>query len=257
MTPLPEESSRRPGAGREFMEKTKHMSVEQSDQQRGLPQPPLEIPPAPGLPLIDLPRPEDLSIPPLDLRVAIDRRRTISNYAHKSLTLEELAFLLWCTQGIHQTSGTFWTIRTVPSAGARHAFETYLLVNDVEGLKPGLYRYLALSHRLQQVDPDPAVAHRICDACLDQQFILRSGVTFIWTAVPYRMTWRYGERGYRDLHLDTGHVCQNLYLAAEAVGCGVCAISAFEDDIINGLLGIDGSDRFVIYLATVGKKDEA
>ena len=83
-----------------------------------------------------------------------------------------------------------------------------------------------------------------------------SGVVFLWTAVPYRMTWRYGERGYRDLHLDAGHVCQNLYLAAEAVGCGVCAIAAFDDDVMNDLLGIDGNDQFLIYLATAGKKDD-
>ena len=99
-------------------------------------------------------------------------------------------------------------------------------------------------------------AHRITSACFDQQFILRSGAVFLWTAVPYRMTWRYGERGYRDLHLDAGHVCQNLYLAAEAVGCGVCAIAAFDDDRMNELLGINGTDQFLIYLATVGKKEE-
>ena len=59
--------------------------------------------------------------------------------------------------------------------------------------------------------------------------------------------------GTGDLHLDAGHVCQNLYLAAEAVDCGVCAIAAFDDDIMNGLLGINGKDQFLIYLATVGK----
>jgi SagB-type dehydrogenase family enzyme len=69
------------------------------------------------------------------------------------------------------------------------------------------------------------------------------------------MTWRYGERGYRDLHLDAGHACQNLYLASEAVGCGTCAIAAFDDDRMNELLAINGTDQFLIYLATVGKKE--
>jgi SagB-type dehydrogenase family enzyme len=68
------------------------------------------------------------------------------------------------------------------------------------------------------------------------------------------MNWRYDERGYRYMHLDAGHVCQNLYLASEAVGCGVCAIGAYDDDGVNALLGIDGSEQFVIYMATVGKK---
>jgi SagB-type dehydrogenase family enzyme len=244
------------GTGHEFMEKTRYLYIGKSDQQKGLPQPPLELPPDPRARTISLPRPESLDIPPLDLRAAIERRRSVRSYLKKPITLEELSFLLWCTQGVQQVHGTQVTFRTVPSAGARHAFETYLLANDVEELGPGLYRYLALTHRLQQVNTDPALAHRITSACFGQQFILRSGVVFIWTAVPYRMTWRYGERGYRDLHLDAGHVCQNLYLAAEAVGCGTCAIAAFDDDMMNGILGINGSDQFTIYLATVGKEDD-
>jgi len=245
-----------PGTGQEFMERTKYRFIGKSDQQKGVPQPPLEVPPEPDLPYIDLRRPEFLEIPPLDLRTAIEHRRSVRAYLHEPVALDELSFLLWCTQGVKQAFGSQAIFRTVPSAGARHAFETFLLANDVEGLEPGLYRYLALSHRLQQRDTDPALAHRVASACFDQQFILRSGVVFLWTAVPYRMTWRYGERGYRDLHLDAGHVCQNLYLAAEPVGCGVCAIAAFDDDIMNGLLGIDGTDQFLIYLATVGKKEE-
>jgi SagB-type dehydrogenase family enzyme len=68
------------------------------------------------------------------------------------------------------------------------------------------------------------------------------------------MKWRYGERGYRYMHLDAGHVCQNLYLSAESIDCGVCAIAAFQDEEINSVLGIDGEEEFVIYVATVGKK---
>ena len=68
------------------------------------------------------------------------------------------------------------------------------------------------------------------------------------------MTWRYSQRGYRYVFLDAGHVCQNLYLAAEAIGCGCCAIAAFDDDVMNEILGLDGKKRFVIYLAAVGKK---
>lgn len=152
--------------------------------------------------------------------------------------------------------GTQVTFRTVPSAGSRHAFATYLLVNDVEGLMPGLYRFLALSQSLQHISGDPALHIDIAHACFDQDFIMRCGVAFLWTAVSYRMTWRYGERGFRDLHLDAGHVCQNLYLAAEAIGCGVCAIAAFDDEVMASILGIDGVNQFLIYLATVGKTEK-
>jgi SagB-type dehydrogenase family enzyme len=85
--------------------------------------------------------------------------------------------------------------------------------------------------------------------------VKKSAVTFIWVAVPYRMTWRYGERGYRYLLLDAGHVCQNLYLAAENISSGVCAIAAYHDAMFNELLGLDGENQFVIYLGTVGKKN--
>jgi len=242
------------GAGREFMEHTTYRYLGRSDQDKGLPQPPLELPADPALQVIDLTSPSDLAIPPVDLRTAIEHRHSVRSYARKALALDELAFLLWCTQGVKSVHGTQGTFRTVPSAGARHAFETYLLVNDVEGLEPGLYRYLALSHRLSRVKPDPALHIEIAHACFDQDFIMRCGVVFLWTAVPYRMTWRYGERGYRDLHLDAGHVCQNLYLAAESVGCGVCAIAAFDDDALARILDIDRKTQFVIYLATVGKR---
>jgi SagB-type dehydrogenase family enzyme len=246
-----------PGTGRLFMEKTKYRYLATSDQEKHLPQPPLEAPADPKKPIIDLPEPETIDVPSCDLRTAIEERHSVRSYAREPLGIPELAFLLWCTQGVKKVAGTYATFRTVPSAGARHALETYLLVNDVEGLEPGLYRYLALSHRLQQLNVDPTLHIRIAEACLGQQFIMRCSVVFLWVAVPYRMTWRYSERGYRELHKDAGHVCQNLYLAASAVGCGVCAIAAYDDDNMHDILGIDGVDQFLIYLATVGKTGPA
>ncbi|HVN73422.1 MAG TPA: SagB/ThcOx family dehydrogenase [Methanoregula sp.] len=239
--------------GEEFMEKTKYLYLSTPDQQKGLPQPPLELPADPDRPVIDLPRPETIRVPPLDLRKAIGERHSVRAYAREPLGLDELAFLLWCTQGVKKVAGTSATFRTVPSAGARHALETYVLANDVGGLEPGLYRYLALSHRLQQLGTDPSLHILTAEACLGQQFVMRCAAVFLWTAVPYRMTWRYGERGYRELHKDAGHVCQNLYLAAQAVGCGACAIAAYDDDAMHAILGIDRTDQFLIYLATVGK----
>jgi SagB-type dehydrogenase family enzyme len=243
--------------GQVFMEQTKYRYITSSDQEKHLLQPLLEIPADPKKPILDLPKPETINVPPRDLRTAIEERHSVRVYAKEHLSLPELAFLLWCTQGVKKVAGTYATFRTVPSAGARHAFETYLLINNVEGLEPGLYRYLALTHRLQQLNGDPTLHIRIGQACLDQQFIMRCGVVFLWVAVPYRMTWRYSERGYRELHKDAGHVCQNLYLAASAVGCGVCAIAAYDDNAMHDILGIDGVDQFLIYLATVGKTGPA
>ena len=239
------------------MEKTQFRYLRESDQGKGLPRPPLELGYDETKATIDLPIPTDIEVETTDLVKAIENRRSVRNYSEQPLTLDELSFLLWCTQGVKKVVNEFVTLRTVPSAGARHAFETYLLVNKVQGLHPGLYRFLAVKHKLVEVSLDPSLADKITEACLQQLFVNTSAVTFIWVAVPYRMVWRYGERGYRYLHIDVGHVCQNLYLAAEAIGSGVCAIAAFNDEAINNVLGIDGKLQFVIYLATLGKKQTA
>ena len=241
--------------GEEFMQKTRYRHLGPSDQDLGLPQPPLALPPGPGSALIDLPSPVTAKIAPIDLRRAIDTRVSVRRYAPTSLGLDELSFLLWCTQGVKQVIGSHATMRTVPSAGARHAFETYLLINRVGELEAGLYRFLAVEHKLQICRLGGDLAAAVTAAAFGQEFVAASAATFLWTAVAYRMAWRYGQRGYRYLHLDAGHVCQNLYLAAEAVGCGVCAIAAFDDDRISAILSLDDPAQFAVYLATVGKKE--
>lgn len=241
-------------SGREFMEKTRHTKMGVSDQQMHLPQPPLSWPTEPVNLKVELPPPGILAIDPVDIRKLITQRSSVREYAEKPLALAELSHLLWCTQGVKRVYDEQMTLRTVPSAGARHALETVLLVNRVEELEPGLYRYLALDHQLELISTVSDLAGRFAAACFGQRFIMRSAVTFLWVAVPYRMTWRYQERGYRYLHLDVGHVCQNLYLAAEAIGTGVCAVAAFDDDALNTLLCLDPEEAFVIYLAAVGKK---
>lgn len=239
--------------GKDFMEKTKYRKLDQTDQEKGLPQPPLQLEYDLEATLVNLPDVEALQIKDLALLDAINQRKSVRKYSAEALSLEELAYLLWCTQGVKEINSRPVTMRTVPSAGARHSFETYLLINNVKGLKPGLYRYLALEHQLIVIDLDPEIANKIAHAAANQVFIKKSAVTLIWATSICRMKWRYGERGYRYVHLDAGHVCQNLYLASEAVDSGVCAIAAFDDDELNGLLGLDGEEQFVVYLATVGK----
>ena len=240
--------------GKEFMKKTQYKFMGPSAQSKGLPQPPLELDYDSSKQIIDLPKPHELKIKDISLRQAIETRESIRKYSDQSLTLEELSWLLWCAQGVKEVMGTRATLRTVPSAGARHAFETYLLVNNVDGLQQGLYRFIAIEHKLFQVNQDEEIADRITKAALDQSQVKKCNVTFLFVAVVERMRWRYGMRGYRYLHLDAGHVGQNLYLAAENINCGVCAIAAFEDEELNRVLDLDGEEQFVIYLLTVGKK---
>lgn len=244
-------------SGQEFMRRTRYSEISESPQDQGIiPQPPLELPIPEGAKLIDLPHPTSFSVPSMDLRQAIEGRRTLRKYAQTALTIEELSYLLWVSQGVKRISSRPSTARTVPSAGARHAFETYILANRVEGVKPGLYRYAAIENQLIILNAPVDIKEQITAACLNQSQVLTSSVTFLWVAVVERMFWRYVERGYRYLHLDAGHVCQNLALGAEQIGCGICPIAAFDDDQLNQTLGLDGEGMFVIYLASVGKKIE-
>lgn len=242
------------GQGREFMDKTKYQYLETSDQVKGLPQPPLELSPNKEGGIIDLPNPKNVKGKQILLSDAINQRSSIRTYSTSPLNLEELSYVLWCMQGVKEVINRPATSRTVPSAGARHCFELLFLVNNVNGLRPGLYRFLAIDHKIQRVNEEQDIAERITQACLNQRFILTSSVTFVLTAVRYRMMWRYTERGYRYMHLDAGHVMQNLYLCAEEISSGVCAIAAFDDDKLNTVLGIDGVEHFAIYVGTIGKR---
>lgn len=244
------------GIGHEFMQKTHYLHLPVAPQDSGTPQPPLELPVPSEARMIDLPTVADLSMPEMSLRQAVESRKTIRAYQNISISLEELSYLLWMTQGVRRVSQRPVTLRNVPSAGARHAFETYLLINRVEGLTSGLYRYVALEHSLVELDRSSDINNRITRSCLNQQQISNSAVTFFWIAVLERMYWRYTERGYRYLFLDAGHVCQNLYLAAETLGCGVCAIGAFDDDLLNTALGLNGESLFAVYGGTLGKRLE-
>jgi SagB-type dehydrogenase family enzyme len=240
--------------GMEFLKKTQYIHMDPSDQSKGLPAPPIELDYDKSKTLIPLPKPNDLKISEVSLRKCIENRQSVRKYSMESLTLEELSWLLWSTQGLKPTNRKDVTIRTVPSAGARHAFETYLLVNRVVGLQSGIYRYIASQHSLLEENIYENIDSKVKEAAYNQSIVTNSAVTFIWTVITYRMTYRYGERGFRYLHLDCGHVCQNLYLAAECIDSGVCAIAAFHDNDFNELLGFNGQDQWIIYLATVGKK---
>jgi len=190
---------------------------------------------------------------PIDLQAAIGNRRSRREFSRTALSIGELSFLLWATQGITARLDEATALRTVPSAGARHALETYLCVFNVSGLDPAFYRYLPLEHQLVLEFHEADAGRKLTRAALGQSFVARSAVTFIWTTIPYRMEWRYGLAAHKAIALDAGHVCQNLYLACEAIGAGTCAVAAYHQELMDQLLRIDGNDEFVIYLAPVGK----
>lgn len=179
-------------------------------------------------------------------------RRSVRKYAGTPLLIEDIAFMLWSSQGITAKAGKHF-FRTAPSAGALYPFETYVLVNNVSGLKPGLYHFDVINFALEFID-DAARSEDLVHCCLEQKFINDAGAVFLWTGVPSRNLAKYGERGFRYLLLDLGHVSQNLLIGAEAKGCGGCPIAAFFDAELNAFLGVDGENEFALYAASVGKK---
>jgi len=181
------------------------------------------------------------------------QRRSGRRFSDSPLSLEELSFLLWATQGVDRiVADGKATLRTVPSGGARHPFETYIAAHRVTSLDPGVYRYLPLEHALISECRRDDMSEALTDAALGQAFVGDCAATFIWTAVPYRCEWRYPTEAAKLILQDSGHLCQNLYLACEAIGCRACAIGAYDQAAMDDFLDIDGDDELVVYLAPVG-----
>ncbi len=224
-----------------------------TSQSAGANPPAVQKPAQPGSRIIPLPSRHEWLIEAYDLQTAIADRESHRCFTTELLSLEELAFLLWGTQGVRAVLHEAAVLRTVPSAGCRHPFETYLGVLRVAGLEPGLYRYLPLDHALVHERDLPELPAYLTAACRGQAFAGQAAVTFIWTAVMARTEWRYAEASYKVIALDAGHVCQNLYLACEAIGSGTCAIAAYNQDLADELVAVDGNQEFTVYIAPVGK----
>jgi len=226
----------------------------QTAQARGIAPPPLQKPPGENQVLIRLPGPEAFTeFRGTDLVDAISLRRSQRRFLEQPLTMAELAWLLWATQGITSILAPGCALRTVPSAGCRHAFETYLLIRQTTGLNSGIYRYLPVEHALVFEHRPEALSTELIRGTLGQAFIATAPVTFAWTVIPSRMEWRYDIAAHRVIAMDIGHLCQNLYLACAAIGAGTCAIAAYHQARMDALLKIDGEEEFTLYLAPVGK----
>jgi SagB-type dehydrogenase family enzyme len=185
-----------------------------------------------------------------DLWQCLARRRSQRRYLDRPLTQAELAALLWATQGITGAMGGYH-FRASPSAGALYPVETYLAVHRVEGVTPGIWHFQVLDFALELI-ADGDFRQPLVAAGLSQDFLGEAGVVFIWTGVLNRARWKYRERAVRYLFLDAGHICQNLMLAATALGLGVCPVGAFFDEEVESLVQVDERQEVALYLAAVG-----
>jgi SagB-type dehydrogenase family enzyme len=227
----------------------------ETDQKQRLPQPAIQKVVEEGAEIIDLPEATKDVITKSNIFDCLMERQSVRNYSEEALTLEQLSFLLWTTQRVKKVVGkvNFATFRPVASGGARHPFETYLVVNNVEGLKKGIYRYLAIEHKLVYLFSEENMEDKIAEATSGQKFISTAPVVFFWSCIPYRSEWRYHVSAAKTILQDSGHLCQNLYLACEAIGCGTVAIGDYHQEVADKLLRLDGEEEFVIYVAPVGK----
>ncbi len=233
----------------------KQIDFSQTDQNRGIMPPPVEKPYPKESKRIDLLKFDEFNgIGNIELKTAIRDRESCRSYSGKFITIEELSFLLWATQGIRKFIDAGHALRTVPSAGCRHALETYLCILNVKELEQGIYRYLPAEHQLLFEFTEEYLKEKLIEATFRQTWCAGSAVTFIWTAVPYRMEWRYDIDSSKVIAIEAGHVCQNLYLACEAIDAGMCAIAAYDQEKMDELLKVDGQDEITIYIASVGKK---
>ena len=227
----------------------------EADHRKGLAPPSIEKPYADDSETISLTPINELDYRGFSLQDAILNRKSCRSYSERAMSMDELSFLLWATQGVHRVDDDLtrsW--RTVPSGGARHPFETYLAVNNVEGLKKGVYKYLALSHRLLFLHEIEDFGEAVTEACAGQGFVSKAAALFVWLAIPYRAEWRYSVIAHKDIAIEAGHVCQNLYLACEAVKAGTCAITDYHQKKIDALIEVDGENEFTVYVAPVGKR---
>jgi len=196
---------------------------------------------------VGLPRPAENGR--MSVEETISRRRSCRIFASTPLSLRQLAQLLWCAQGVTARAASG---RAAPSAGATYPIEVFVAVGDgtVEGLSRGVYRYNPPRHVLEPCGGKD-VRPQVASAALEQRFLATAPVDLL-IAADYRRTGRrYGERAVRYVHMEVGHVGQNVHLQCEALGLGTVAVGAFSDDDVKSAFGLPG-ELSPLYLMPVG-----
>lgn len=181
---------------------------------------------------------------------ALLKRRSIRNYTDQPLTLEQVSQLLWAAYGVTKKIGNV-LLKTAPSAGATYPLEIYVMVGNVVGLEPGIYKYNPENHTIK-LHLSGDLRQQVTKACLSQTMISRAPISIIYAAVYERTTVRYGQRGReRYVPMDVGHSAQNVYLQATAMGLGTCAVGAFDDAELAAVVKLPDKEE-PIYLMPVG-----
>ena len=236
------------GAGDRFQQETKYEPGKMSGRRLDWAAQPDLYKAYPQAKKIELPAFKPAAAMSLDK--TLRQRKSIRDYQAKPISKGQLAYLLWASTGIQRIEDGY-EFRTAPSAGALYPIETYVITNNVKSLESGAYHYSIRSHQLELLEQRD-LRQQIAAAALGQVMCASAAAVFIWTAVFERCKWKYGQRAYRYIYLDTGHIAENLALAAVSLNLGTCEIGALYDDNVNAIIGIDGTEESTICMATVG-----
>lgn len=215
----------------------------------------------PGAGLIRLPAPEHASA--TSVEQALSERRSVRQFADESVALEQVAQLLWAAQGVTEPREErparwppewIWRggLRTAPSAGALYPLEIYLVAGNVQGIDPGLYRYVPLEHALEAV-AEGDMREALTGAALRQSAIAQAPAVLVIAAVYQRVAVKYGERGTRYARIEVGAVAQSVYLQAETLDLGTVLIGAFTDADVKQVLGLP-ADHEPLAVMPVGRR---
>jgi SagB-type dehydrogenase family enzyme len=181
-------------------------------------------------------------------------RRSRRRFIDRPINLNQLNVLLWCSQGESaefKEPGLSYRLRTAPSSGALYPIETYLFVNSVADIQPGLYHLDVERWALEGLRLGD-LREEAYEGLSEQSHTRAAAANIIWTAVLPRCRNKYYERAYRYIWWDVGHISENLHLAATALGIGSCAMGAWLDSKINQSLGIDGVEHLSVLTASIG-----
>ncbi|MBM4289607.1 MAG: SagB/ThcOx family dehydrogenase [Deltaproteobacteria bacterium] len=189
--------------------------------------------PAAAQRLVELPQPAFQGT--VSVEQALKNRRTIRRFANRSLNAGQLSQLLWAAYGVTDPRG----LKGTPSAGALYPLDVYAVVGDrqVSGLNAGVYHYLPDKHALKPMR-DGDLRRDLARASLHQHWMAEAPLMLVITGEYRRCQVRYGERGIRYTHMESGHAGQNIFLQAEALGLGAGIVGAFDDAAISRIIGL-------------------
>ena len=201
--------------------------------------------------IFNLPK-KDYSQCPTPVGKALSRRRSLRNFLETPISIDDLGFLLWATQGITTTIGEYG-LRAAPSAGALYPIETYVVVRAVETIPQGIFHFNVKNFTLELLKDGSSCVHDLFEATFYQEMVRLAAVNFVWSAIIQRSAFKYYERAYRYIYEDVGHISENLQLACAALDkIGCTANGAFYDDRVASLLDLDITKEPVLLMASVG-----